>query len=925
MQKNPTPRRVLCYTTDMETPILTTKLYIPTPHEAAISRPALLAKLNRGLSGKLTLVAAPAGFGKSTLVSQWVRSVGRPVTWLTLDEHDNDTTRFLAYVIAALQQVQPSCGAQTLALLRSPQPPPVETLLTTLINELALVPQPFLLVLDDFHLVEADPVHQVVNFLLTYLPPQAHLVIVTRREPPLSLARLRAQGELVALQAPDLRFSPAEVAEFFAKTMDAPLAPEAVAALDDRTEGWVAGLRLAAVVLQSANPAAHPDRFSTLLDNFRGDDRHVFDYLTEEVFDRLAAERQTFLVQTALLQRFSGALCDAVTECHDSQALLEDLARENLFLLPLDNQRQWYRYHPLFADFLRHRLQKLVPEHLHELHRRAARWYGAHGFVEAALDHAFAAQDYDQATHLIETNVLRLALSSESARLARWLRLLPLTLKQRRPLLAFAQAGVALLGSQFVEAQQWVETAEQALALLPAAAPLPLPATTIQGYLDALCCTAMVNLHDSVTAIIAIARRALRHLPADEHFLRGAVALNLGDAYCRQAENRLAADAFAEAVALTQQDSNLVVHLAALGSQGELYAREGDLPQAARIYQQAIAVGQTWGKTTGQSHPTTGKAHAFYANLLYEWNQLDAAERQATAAVDCCKRWGHTQHLVDSYLALVNSTFAQGKVDQATAALTAARLVATTSWHNAQAQGTLTNAARELVETVDQAQLRLWLRQGRLDDATRWLAEHEGAADLALCFARARLALIHNELERATAWLTKIEQSLPRHPYRLGQIKLLLLQAQWRQRQAQPAQALTLLHTALTLAEPGGYLRAFLDEGPAVAELLHTFVQQAGTTKYTQMLLTAFAEAYEATPSATEPAPPQPDSLVEPLSERERDVLRLIAADLTYEAIGETLFISLNTVRTHTKNIYSKLNVNRRNQAIARARALGLL
>jgi len=938
----------------METPILTTKLYMPAPQMTAISRPPLLAKLTQGLSGKLTVVAAPAGFGKSTLVSQWVRAVGRPVAWLTLDAHDNDATRFLAYVIAALQQIQASCGAQTLALLRSPQPPPVETLLTTLVNELALMPQPFLLVLDDYHLVEAETVHQAVNFLLTYLPPQAHLVIVTRREPPLALARLRVRGELGEISAADLRFSPAEVAAFFTQTVGVQLTPDAVAALDARTEGWVAGLRLAAVVLQATDPAARTARFVTLISQFRGDDRHVFAYLTEEVFDRLTAERQAFLVQTALLQRLCGALCDAVTGNRNSQSLLEELARENLFLLPLDHQRQWYRYHPLFADFLYHRLQRLAPDRLRGLHHRAAAWYATNGFAEAAIDHALAAGDYDQAAQWIEANVLRLALSNETATLMRWLCLLPPDLSQTRPLLAFAHAGVALLSSQFVQAKQWVETAERALVALPPATLLPLTTKTLQGYLDALRCTAMVNLHDPVEAIITVAQRSLNNLPADERFLRGAVALNLGDAYCRRQENGRAADAFAEAVALTQEVSNLTVHLAALGSQGELYAREGNLPQAALIYQRAIAVGQAWGKATGQTHPTTGKAHAFYANILYEWNQLDEAERQAIAAVDCCKRWGHTQHLVDSYLALINSTMAQGKLEQANAALTAARLVATESWHNAHQQGTRTNAARELVEAVDHTQLRLWLWQGRLQDARQWLADHDTEEHLALYFARARLALAQNELPAAAHWLSKIEQGLMRQPYRLGQIKLLLLQAQLHQRQAHPEQALTALRAALTLAEPGGYIRVFLDERPAVAELLHKLVPQTGDSDYvvapepfqaqqrlripdrqkvvdvvalsayTQRLLTAFA-LQAITPAATESATPQTDALIEPLSEREREVLRLLAADLTYEAIGESLVISLNTVRTHTKNIYSKLNVNRRSQAIARARALGLL
>ncbi len=762
----------------MEQPLVTTKLYVPVRQTATIARPALVERLNQGLVGKLTIIAAPAGFGKSTLVSQWVQGLGRPASWLTLDGYDNEPARFLTYLIAALQQIQSACGAQTLALRHFPQPPPVETLLTTLINEMALLPTPFLLVLDDYHLIQAEGIHQMLNFLLAYLPRQAHLVISSRREPPLALARLRVQGALSEIGAADLRFSPTEAANFFTSTTGVVLPAGTVQALYERTEGWAAGLRLAAVVLHGIAPEGRIERVTTLLTDFRGDERHVFDYLTEEVFDRLTTEQQAFLVQTALLDRLCGPLCAAVTGNQKSQSVLEDLAHEALFLLPLDNQRQWYRYHPLFADFLRHRLQRLPTAQLDACHQRAADWYAAHGFAEAAIDHALAAHDDQQAAQLIEENVLRLAGSNEVRRLAHWLRLLPPAFSQSRPLLAFAQAGTALLTSQFFQARQWLEVAEGALAALPATAPLPIPVKTVQGYLDALRCTAMINLRDPVEEIITIARRALVNLPTDETFLRGAVALNLGDAYARQQEMTLAAAAFAEAVALTEAAGNLTVHLAALGSQGELLAHQGHLQQAAAIFQRAIAIGQAWGQTTGQSHPATGKAHAFYANVLLAWRQWDAAEQQAHTAIECCKRWGHAQHLVDSYLALADSLFAQNKSADGQDALNAARQVAAESWQRAQERGIAANAARALLDRVDHVQ--------------------------------------------------------------------------------RP----TLL--------------------PAMA-------------------------------------------LVEPLSERECDVLRLMADDLTYEAIGKTLFISLNTVRTHAKNIYSKLNVNRRQQAIARGRELGLL
>jgi len=769
----------------METPILTTKLYTPTPQTPAIHRPALLEKLNQGLAGKLTLVVAPAGFGKSTLISQWVQESRRPATWLTLDEHDNDPARFLIYLIAALQQLHPTCGTQTAALLRSPQPPPMETLLITLLNEATLLPQPCLLIGDDYHLITAEAIHQMMNFLLAHLPQQLHFVLVSRQVPPLTLARLRVQGALTEIQATDLRFSATEAAEFFARATSEPLPAAIVADLHERTEGWPAGLRLAAVVLQGAPPTVRAARVATLLADFRGDEHHVFDYLTEEVFDRLSIEQQTFLVQTAVLDRLCGPLCAAVTDNQESQPLLEGLVRDNLFLLPLDNQRQWYRYHPLFADFLRHRLQRQSAGQVDAYHRRAANWYAGQGFAEAAIDHALAAHDDQLAAQLIEDNCLRLARSNEVFRLTGWLRLLPPSFIQSRPLLAFAQAGAALLTSQFLQARQWLEVAEGALAALPATTTLSLSVKTVQGYLDALRCTVMINLRDPVAEIIVIARRALANLPTDESFLRGAVALNLGDAYARQQEETLAADAFAQAVALTEEAGNLTVHLAALGSQGELLAHQGHSTEAAAIFQQAIALGQAWGQNTGQIHPATGKALAFYANLLATWEQWVEAERVARDAVECCQRWGHPQHRVDSYLALAHSLFGQGKIAEVQETLTTARRVAAENWQRSQEQGVHSTAARALLDRVERVQY-----------------------------------------------------------------------------------------------------------------LPPTLIRRTST------------------PTTT---------LIEPLSERECDVLRLMADDLTYEAIGATLFISLNTVRTHAKNIYSKLNVNRRSQAIARGRELGLL
>lgn len=912
----------------METLILATKLYSPPPHPKAIARPTLLARLQQGLAGKATLVVAPAGCGKSTLLSQWLQIIDRPAAWLTLDPADNEPSRFLTYLVAALQRLSPGAdarwGEQSLALLASPQPSPIVTVLTTLVNELAYAPAPMLLVLDDYQVIEAAAVHEIVDFLLTYLPPHLHLVISSRLSPPLALARPRASGTLTELNADELRFSSTEVGAFFAATIDLPLAAPEISRLTAYTTGWAAGLRLVALRLQAATGEPKYEKLAATIANLRADQPPIFDYLTVEIFAQLPLERQNFLVQTVLLDRLCGDLCVAVTGNAQSPQLLAELAQEQLFLIGLDDQHHWYRYHGLFADFLRHRLGQLAPTLIRELHGRAARWHATNGMPTVAIEHALAAQAYGLAVELIEANVMPMVHTTEIANLAGWLRALPPALLTTHPLLAFAQAGIALLQSQFDQANQWLDVAERQLSTIPATATLPVPRATIHGYLDALRATVMVNLRQDVALIIAASQRAMAHLPVTEKFLRGAVALNLGDAYALQQENGRAEQAFAEAVALTQQVVNLTPHLAALGSQGGLAQRQGDLQRAATIYRQAIALGQGWGKTTGADHPATGKAYAFYARILYEWNQLAAAENAAQQAISCCQRWGHRYHQLDGYLQLVNALVAQHKLAEAMTTLTAARLLANETWQLAQQQATPTSLTRVLLAAVEQAQAGLWLRQGRRQAVEAWLATEPLCDRLGLTFIRARLALAQGAWATAAQWLADLAQQLQHQTNYGAQITCLLLRAQLHQGRNELAAGVTLLGEALTLAAPQGYLRVFLNEGEALATLFHHANKLGQLSDYGRQVLSHFALVpADLRPSTAALVPSF--TLIEPLSARELEVLRLMAADLTHEAIGEQLVISLNTVRAHAKNIYSKLNVNRRSQAIARARALALL
>lgn len=917
----------------METPILATKLYLPPPPPNAIARPALHSRLQRGLAGKATLVVAPAGFGKTTLVSQWLATGAQPVAWLTLDAHDNTPSRFLTYLLAALRSLyQPghaTWGTQTAALLAAPQLPPLSTVLTTLVNEVAytplpLVPLSLILVLDDYHLIATPAVHEAVDFLLTYLPPHLHLVILSRAEPPLTLARLRASGSLTEVHADDLRFSQAETAAFLATAVDLPLHEEAVAALATHTTGWAAGLRLVAMRLQADASRQDATHLASTLTTLLSNHRPLFDYLTVEIFDHLPAARQQFLVQTALLDRLCGDLCTAVTGNPQSPQLLAALAQEQLFVTGLDDRHYWYRYHGLFAEFLRQRLAALDPALIRTLHDRAAHWHARQGLLSAAIEHGLAAQAYHLVAALIETNAMQMVYTAEVTTLAHWLHALPAALVAASPLLAFAQAGTALLQSQFEQANQWLTVAETALAQPAVVAALPLPVATLRGYLDAVRATIMVNLHQDVATTIAVAQRALANLPADEHFLRGAVALNLGDAYCHLQENSRAEQAFAEAVALTAHLPNLTPHLAALGSQAGLYARQGNLHQAAAILREAIAVGEAWGKATAEAHPATGKVYGLYAGILYEWDQLDAAEAAARQAIACCQRWGHVQHQLDGYLYLLNALVAQQKFTEAHATLTAARLLVTASWIVSHQQAAPMGLAADLRDAVNRAQLRLWLREGRLDDVAAWLAQEPVQDQLALTFIQSRLALGRHQWAAAAVPLNALTTQLAQQTDVGGHLKALLLQAQLAYGQGQPAVALQRLEEALTLAAPSAYLRTFLDEAAELADLFQLAAQQGRLSDYGRRVY-SLCGAPSTSPSAPASLAAPAAALAEPLSDREVEVLHLLAADLTYQAIGDALFISLNTVRTHAKNIYSKLGVNRRSEALATARTLGLL
>ena len=557
----------------MSTPILATKLYIPPPRPRVVPRPRLIARLDAGLDGKLTLISAAAGCGKTTLVSAWVTGCGLPTAWLSLDEGDSDSARFLTYLIAALQTVAPAVGQGALAALQAPQPPPPEAILTAVLNDLAALPDGLLLVLDDYHAVDAPAVDQALAFLLQNLPPQLHLVIATREDPSLPLARLRARGQLTELRAADLRFTPDEAAEFLNQVMGLNLAAEDVVMLETRTEGWIAGLQLAALSMQGRTDAA------AFIRTFTGSHRFVLDYLVEEVLLRQPERVRSFLLQTSILDRLSGPLCDAVTVQEGSGDVLEELDRGNLFVVPLDDSRQWVRYHHLFAEVLQARLLRELPDRAPVLHRRASEWYERNALPSAAIRHALAAQDFERAARLIEMETSMLRDASQEALWKSWVQALPAEQVRARPVLivyyalALLPAELDAAEARLQDAERWLQPAAGLRERSAVAADEADPATgggergqsqgmvvvnqeefrSLPGTISIVRAYRAGALGD-LPGALRYARQALDLLPASDRFWRGAAAALLGIANWRSGDLDAAYRAVADGMAITESN-----------------------------------------------------------------------------------------------------------------------------------------------------------------------------------------------------------------------------------------------------------------------------------------------------------------------------------------------------------------------------------
>ncbi len=860
----------------------------------------MVALLEEGLHGRLTLLAAPAGFGKTTLLGEWLTGLEHPAAWLSLDKEDNDPARFLTYMVAALQTVTEGIGEEMSGALQSPQPPSTEAILTTLINELATVEEETVLILDDYHLIDAKPIDDALAFLIDHLPPRMHLLIATREDPQLPLARMRARGQLSELRATDLRFTPDEAAEFLGKVMGLDLSAGDIVALESRTEGWIAGLQLAAISMQG-----HED-ITSFIECFTGSHHFVLDYLVEEVLGQQPESLQVFLLRTSILDRLCGPLCDAVLldPSVSGQETLETIEHANLFLVPLDNERHWYRYHHLFAELLRQRLQGRIvssavneEQSVAELHARASQWYEENGFEVEAFHHATAANDVERAERLIEGGGMPLQFRGAAAPILSWLASLPTTVLNDRPALWVTYASALLAIGQVTGVEEKAQAAEAALHTLHTAEP-NAKTRDLLGRIASVRATVAVTQHQ-VDTIINQARRALEYLHPDNLPVRASIAWTLGYAHQLRGDRAAASQAYAEALTSCQAVGHAVIAMMSRLGLGRVQESENQLHLAAETYRHTL-------KSAGDAPPPPiCDAYLGLARICYQWNDLDAAERHVYKSLPLARQIENTDRFVGCKVFLSRLKLAQGDVSGSAAILAEAGQLA--RQHNFVLQ----------IPEIAAAQVLTLLRQGKSAAAAHLAETHE------LPISRARAQLARGDASSALPALQPLRRQAEAKGWEDERLEVMVLQAVAHHACGERDEAIQVLGDVLALSEPEGYVRIFVDEGRPMARLLYEAAASEIMPGYVDKLLAAFEAEEKKSEPGSYLSPVQ--SPTEPLSHRELEVLRLIAQGLSNREISQRLFLALSTVKGHNRIIFSKLMVERRTEAVARARELGLL
>ena len=903
--------------------IVTTKVRVPRTRPELVPRPRLREALVRYEGRRLTLVSAPAGFGKTTLLGEWLEERSgddRPVAWLSLEEADNDPARFLAYLVIALRSaLGDEIGEGVLASLRSPEFPPAEAVVGALINELADVRHEVSIVLDDYHVIYSGPVHEATSFLLEHLPENVHLVISGRADPPLPLSKLRARDQVTEIRAAELRFTTEEATAFLKGVMGLTLSAADVVALEEVTEGWVAALQLAALSMRDREDV------SGFVEAFSGSNRHVLDFLAEEVLERQPEDVREFLLKTSVLERMSAPLCDTLTDRNDGQKMLERLDRDNLFVVALDDERRWYRYHHLFADFLRSRLQQGQAERIRELHRRAAAWYERNSWISEAVRHALAAQEHDRAADLVENVARKMWTRGEVMTLLGWLEALPEETKRRRPQLLLQYSAALLWVGRLDDVEPLVQEIERAVGVSEQGRDEDLQPSADEPLRQVLLGGAAANrswhayLKGDPHGAIALARQALALLPETDLELRTFAAFRLAEAYRTADDLEAASAAVAETAELGRAAGHDYLVLKAMSRQAKLQMERGRLRKADHVLRQALRFALEQG---GDSLLATGEVHVVIGELLYEWDELQAAAHRLTEGISLAERMGQFETLVDGYVALSRVEMAQGTAESALESAQEANSLAQRS------------GAGEAIVEAAAWNARLHLARSDLTAAVLELERIAGAPAVSVSIvreaaqiARARLTVAQGEHDEALRLLEELRQSAEaaRRTGKLIEILTLQALALWERNKRE--QAVGILTRALALAEPEGYVRTFVDEGAVMGDLLSATLEarQRGYPDAATRIPARYLAKLLAILAQESAAPGAGEWLSEPLSKRELEVLALIAAGKSNLEIASSLFVSLSTVKTHINNLYRKLEARSRTQAVTRARELDLI
>lgn len=882
---------------------LSTKFFIPQERHGLIHRQRLFKHLEEGLSRKLILLSAPAGFGKTSLLSAWIRQTSMKVVWISLDETDNDLARFLFYLLVALHQIE------TVGASEEPGSPivvpllPDKPTLTGLINQAATISNEFVIVLDDYHLITDSSIHEAIDFLLERLPPQMHVVIATRSDPALSLARLRARDQMVEIRAAELRFTQNETTNFLTNSMSLDIDPHQVNILTERTEGWITGLQLAALSLKQV------ESISDFISSFSGTHEYIAEYLTQEILAKLQEDRKQFLLLTAILERLAGPLCDAVTGLPNGQKTLEELHSINMFIVPLDNQKVWYRYHRLFADLLTKRLEQSEPDLVSTLHQRASLWFEQHGFQDEAINHALKSGDFNRAGALINIAAETTLAQSQLTTFSRWLKALPDEVVRNHSNLFIYQTLVLMIsGSQVEDIEERLDVLEQLGEGLEAGKAL------LRAYLSA---------HRGQTSLaVKFALAAYEQLPDNDQYLRIFATWLYAFTLFYTDDREDAVNALNEVLHLSRKSGNVMIGVTTLSYLALLHSRQGQLEKAELIYQQALDLATD---ERGNYLPIAGEALIGLGTLKLETYQLEEAEQALLCGTELA--FGYSEMAAcEGYLRLAQLHQTRGNYNAANQSIEKAEQLAFNS---------------EITE-IDDLQVnllraKLAVGQGKIDEAL--LLTESWILDQRLFSANVDMPVtVEDHLRKyriiilARMYIAKQEysQALEFLDHGFYEVEILkrkdlileiqILRAITNHLFGNSEDALKAIEYALDLGESTGFIRLFVDEGKILAELLYKAVTQGINPEFAGKLLALIPDEILAVSSEE-----KPENIIEPLTKRELDVLRLIAEGDTNREIAQSLTISLNTVKGHTHRIYSKLKVQTRTQAVIKAKFLNIL